>query len=111
MLGFVINSFITSNIVTMFFQEMDSLYVLLSIIVLIMKFLFIFITMRLCRTKKVNIYVFKFLFSFYIGIMLILLFGREIRDTAISITIYLLFNFLDFEVLFQNIFNAILFFL
>lgn len=109
LLGFVINYYITSNIVTIFFQGMNSLYVLLSIIVLIMQILFIFIIIRLCRTKKVNNYVFKFLFALYIGIMLILLFGRETRGSSISMTIYPLVNFLDFEVLFQNIFNVILF--
>ena len=108
-LGFIINYFITSNILTIFFQGIQSLYILLSMIVLAIQILFIFIILRLCRTKKINNYIVKLLFVCYICIMIILLFGREIRDRAISMSISPLFNFSDFQVLFQNIFNVVLF--
>lgn len=108
-IGLYINYFISSEIISRFFQGSNSLYTVICIIALIMQILFIFVLIRLCRTKKISKYPLRAITILYIFTMIVLLFGRPATGASISMNILELFNFSDRAVLFQNIFNIIFF--
>ena len=105
-IGFLLNYYVTSEILVTYFYGLTSLYPILTVITLIIQIFVIGGIIYMIYKKNCPMYIIVLCLVLYLVVMLIILFGRSYSERIINLNIWDLFSK---EAFMQNFLNFIFF--